>query len=53
MTRAWTWSASGIRGDELKAMLEKSGYAGEKLVLLHATDHIFFNPMGSVVAEMR
>ena len=37
--------------DELKAMLEKSGYAGEKLVLLHATDHIFFNPMGSVVAH--
>lgn len=38
--------------DEIKAMLEKSGYAGEKLVLLHATDHIFFNPMGSVVANM-
>jgi peptide/nickel transport system substrate-binding protein len=37
---------------ELKAMLEKSGYAGEKLVLLHATDHIFFNPMGSVIAQM-
>jgi peptide/nickel transport system substrate-binding protein len=38
--------------DELKAMLEKSGYAGEKLVLLHATDHIFFNPMGSVIANL-
>jgi peptide/nickel transport system substrate-binding protein len=38
--------------DELKAMLEKSGYAGEKLVLLHATDHIFFNPMGAVIANM-
>ena len=38
--------------DELKAMLDKSGYAGEKLVLLHATEHIFFNPMGAVVAEM-
>jgi peptide/nickel transport system substrate-binding protein len=37
---------------ELKAMLEKSGYAGEKLVLLHATDHNFFNPMGSVVAQL-
>ncbi len=37
--------------DEVKAMLDKSGYAGEKLVLLHATDHIFFNPMGSVVAQ--
>jgi peptide/nickel transport system substrate-binding protein len=38
--------------DELKAMLEKSGYAGEKVVLLHATDHIFFNPMGAVIANM-
>lgn len=38
--------------DELKAMLEKSGYAGEKLVLLHATDHIFFNPMGAVIANL-
>ena len=38
--------------DELKAMLEKSGYAGEKLVLLHATEHIFFNPMGAVIANM-
>jgi peptide/nickel transport system substrate-binding protein len=37
---------------ELKGMLEKSGYAGEKVVLLHATDHIFFNPMGSVIAHM-
>src|SRR5580658_2721828 len=38
--------------DEIKAMLDRSGYAGEKLVLLHATDHIFFNPMGAVVANM-
>ncbi len=38
--------------DELRSMLEKSGYAGEKLVLLHATDHIFFNPMGAVIANM-
>jgi peptide/nickel transport system substrate-binding protein len=38
--------------DEIKTMLDRSGYAGEKLVLLHATDHIFFNPMGSVVAQM-
>lgn len=37
---------------EIKSMLERSGYAGEKLVLLHATDHIFFNPMGSVIAQM-
>ena len=33
-------------------MLDRSGYAGEKLVMLHATDHIFFNPMGAVVAQM-
>ncbi len=38
--------------DELKLMLDKSGYAGERLVLLHATDHIFFNPMGAVIASM-
>jgi peptide/nickel transport system substrate-binding protein len=38
--------------DDLKAMLERSGYAGERLVLLHATDHIFFNPMGAVIANM-
>jgi peptide/nickel transport system substrate-binding protein len=37
---------------ELQAMLAKSGYAGEKLVLLHATDHNFFNPMGSVIAGL-
>ena len=37
---------------EVRGMLDRSGYAGEKLVLLHATDHIFFNPMGSVVARM-
>jgi peptide/nickel transport system substrate-binding protein len=37
---------------EVKAMIDKSGYQGEKLVLLHATDHNFFNPMGSVVARM-
>ena len=37
---------------EIQAMLAKSGYAGEKLVMLHATDHIFFNPMGSVIAQM-
>jgi len=37
--------------DEVKKMLEGSGYQGEKLVLLHATDHNFFNPMGSVIAR--
>lgn len=38
--------------DEVKALLEKSGYQGEKLVLLHATDHNFFNPMGTVAARL-
>lgn len=38
--------------DQIKAMLDRSGYQGEKLVLLHATDHIFFNPMASVAAQM-
>jgi peptide/nickel transport system substrate-binding protein len=38
--------------DEVRTMLERSGYAGEKLALLHATDHIFFNPMGAVIANM-
>ncbi len=37
--------------EEVRALVEKSGYNGEKLVLLHATDHIFFNPMGAVVAH--
>lgn len=37
---------------ELKQMLDRSGYAGEKLVLLHAVEHIFFNPMASVAARM-
>ena len=37
--------------DEVKALMDKSGYAGEKLVLLHATDHIFFNPMAAVMAH--
>ena len=34
------------------ALLEKSGYQGEKLVLLHATYHNFFNPMGTVAARL-
>lgn len=38
--------------DEVKALVEKSGYQGEKLVLLHATDHNFFNPMASVAARL-
>ncbi len=38
--------------DEVRALVAKSGYQGEKLVLLHATDHNFFNPMASVTARL-
>jgi peptide/nickel transport system substrate-binding protein len=38
--------------DQIRNMLDASGYPGEKLVLLHATDHIFFNPMASVIAQL-
>ena len=37
---------------EIKAMLDKAGYAGERIVLLHATDHTFYNPSSSIVAHM-
>jgi peptide/nickel transport system substrate-binding protein len=37
--------------DQVKAMLDKAGYGGEKMVLLHATDHWFFNPTASVIAH--
>ena len=36
---------------EVRAMLEKAGYKGERLVLLHATEHTFFNPAAQVVAQ--
>jgi peptide/nickel transport system substrate-binding protein len=36
---------------EVKAMLDKAGYNGERIVLLHATDHWFFNPTASVIAH--
>jgi peptide/nickel transport system substrate-binding protein len=36
---------------EVQAMLEKAGYKGERLVLLHATEHTFFNPAAQVVAQ--
>ena len=38
--------------EEVRKLLDRSGYQGEKLVLLHATDHVFFNPMASVVSQM-
>ena len=37
--------------DQIKAMLDKAGYNGERMVLLHATDHWFFNPTASVIAH--
>ena len=37
--------------DQVKAMLDKAGYGGERMVLLHATDHWFFNPTASVIAH--
>ena len=37
--------------DQVKAMLDKAGYKGERIVLLHATDHWFFNPTGAVIAH--
>jgi peptide/nickel transport system substrate-binding protein len=35
----------------VKAMLERAGYHGERLVMLHATDHNIYNPAGTVVAD--
>ncbi len=36
---------------EMKKMLEESGYKGEKLVLLHATEHTFYNPASLIVTQ--
>lgn len=36
----------------VKAMLDKAGYKGERLVLLHPTDHIYYNPTSSVVSQL-
>src|SRR5208282_128915 len=36
---------------EIKAMLAKSGYNGEKIVLFHPTDQVFYNAMVGVVAQ--
>ena len=36
---------------EIKAMLDKAGYKGERMVLLHATEHTFFNPASLIVAQ--
>jgi len=36
----------------VKAMLDKAGYKGERLVLLHPSDHIYYNPTSSVVSQL-
>ena len=37
---------------EVKAMLDKAGYKGERLVLLHPTDHTFYNPSSLMIAHL-
>ena len=37
---------------EIGAMLAKAGYKGETLVLLHPTDHTFYNPGSSIIAHL-
>jgi peptide/nickel transport system substrate-binding protein len=36
---------------EVQALLDKAGYKGERLALLHATEHTFFNPASLIVAQ--
>jgi peptide/nickel transport system substrate-binding protein len=36
---------------EVKAMLDKAGYAGERIVLLHPTDQLVYHAFTTVVAE--
>jgi peptide/nickel transport system substrate-binding protein len=36
---------------EIKAMLENAGYNGEKVVLFHPTDQVFYNAMVGVVTQ--
>ena len=43
-------ASSPKRDEELRAMLKASGYAGEKLVLLHPTDQPFYDAMSQVCA---
>jgi len=38
--------------DQVKEMLKKAGYNGERMVLLHATDHTFYNPSSSIIGHM-
>lgn len=37
--------------DQVKRMLDAAGYKGEKLVLLHATEHTFYNPASLICAQ--
>ena len=37
--------------DAVKAMLAQAGYHGERLVMLHATEHNVYGPVGTVVAD--
>jgi peptide/nickel transport system substrate-binding protein len=36
---------------EVKAMLDAAGYKGERMVLLHATEHNFYNPASLIVTQ--
>ncbi len=36
---------------EIQAMLKAAGYNGERIVLFHPTDQVFYNPMIGVVAQ--
>jgi peptide/nickel transport system substrate-binding protein len=37
---------------QVKAMLDKAGYKNQRLVMLHPTDHIYYNPTTAVVSQM-
>jgi peptide/nickel transport system substrate-binding protein len=37
---------------EVKAMLDKAGYKGERLALLHPSDHIYYNPTSAIVSQL-
>jgi len=37
--------------DEVKAMLEKSGYAGERLVFMHPTDQLIYHATSTVAVD--
>ena len=44
--RRKTWTTA-----EVKTMLDKAGYAGERIVLLHPTDQVVYHAFISVVAD--